>query len=366
MQFKIAVRDFMKKVAFAFYPGTTLLLCLAATVLVDVSLGIWASNMEPASTTHAVLIAIITGASASFFVSLVVELSNNYKNNRMANYELSEYFTGIMEYEAMKQVLMVQTGTQRAEIKAMEECKAGGGKIDADDEREPPLDAVQVVWVQLSKIMPLLEDTYKNKKVFLMDKEIIALRDACSFYAQIKSVIQMELQDQYLDKIMNAPEEAFLNRWLPQNLIDDSPPWFVKALARNDALAALDTLIDRVMETGEYQYIMWRYPVSEQYALKMTDDGEASKEESETRAEGAFTSIALSYFCKEIAGALDKLEDAIIVRPYIGWVLAEHRNSPNRSLQGDVPNWIYERTKKRLHEQDTDGSEPNKAEISGR
>lgn len=61
-----------------------------------------------------IIFALTTGAVASFLVSFVVELSSNYRHNKLAWYELKEYYSTVMDYESRKQVMMKLTPHQRA------------------------------------------------------------------------------------------------------------------------------------------------------------------------------------------------------------------------------------------------------------
>ena len=71
--------------------------------------------------------ALTTGAIASFFVTFVVELSNNYRHNKLAWYESQDYYSVVMKYESYKQIMMQQTPHQREEKKAHDEFVAAGG-----------------------------------------------------------------------------------------------------------------------------------------------------------------------------------------------------------------------------------------------
>lgn len=59
--------------------------------------------------------------------TMVVEMSNNYRYNKLAWYELQDYYSAVMKYESYKQIMMQQTPHQRAEKKAHDEFVAAGG-----------------------------------------------------------------------------------------------------------------------------------------------------------------------------------------------------------------------------------------------
>lgn len=113
--------------SFAFYPKTTLIACVIFSVIVVTILGAAMVLTPEGSDFYNIVFALTTGAVASFFVSFVVELSNNYRHNKLAWYELREYYSTVMDYESHKQVMMKLTPYQRAEKKAHEEFVAAGG-----------------------------------------------------------------------------------------------------------------------------------------------------------------------------------------------------------------------------------------------
>ena len=115
MRLKNRLNETLCFLSFAFYPKTTLIACVIFSVIVVIILGV-AMTITPEGTGfYNIVFALTTGAVASFFVSFVVELSNNYRHNKLAWYELKEYYSTVMDYESHKQVMMKLTPHQRAE-----------------------------------------------------------------------------------------------------------------------------------------------------------------------------------------------------------------------------------------------------------
>ena len=142
MRLKNRLNETLCFLSFAFYPKTTLIACVIFSVIVVTILGV-AMTITPEGTGfYNIVFALTTGAVASFFVSFVVELSNNYRHNKLAWYELKEYYSTVMDYESHKQVMMKLTPHQRAEKKAHEEFVAAGG-IKENDEYDQPKDIIQ-------------------------------------------------------------------------------------------------------------------------------------------------------------------------------------------------------------------------------
>ena len=127
MKMKYRIKEALQFLTFAFYPRTTLIACVVISVIVIVILGIAMAFTPQDSGSYNMVYALTTGAIASFFVTFVVEMSNNYRHNKLAWYELQDYYSAVVEYESYKQIMMQQTPHQRAERKAYDEFVAVGG-----------------------------------------------------------------------------------------------------------------------------------------------------------------------------------------------------------------------------------------------
>lgn len=127
MKMKYRIKEALQFLTFAFYPRTTLIACVVISVIVIVILGIAMAFTPQDSGSYNMVYALTTGAIASFFVTFVVELSNNYRHNKLAWYELQDYYSVVMKYESYKQIMMQQTPHQREEKKAHDEFVAAGG-----------------------------------------------------------------------------------------------------------------------------------------------------------------------------------------------------------------------------------------------
>ena len=166
MRLKNRLNEALRFLSFAFYPKTTLIACVIFSASVITILGVAMALVPEWSGFYNIVFALTTGAIASFFVSFVIELSNNYRHNKLAWYELKEYYSTIMDYESYKQVMMKLTPHQRAEKKAHEEFVAAGG-IEEIDEYDQPKDIIQITWERLPNMMPIFKQVFNDKKQFL-------------------------------------------------------------------------------------------------------------------------------------------------------------------------------------------------------
>lgn len=109
MRLKYKLKNFTCYITFALYPATTLVACLVSALVINGLLAWGMFRLDTDSVAYDIFFALITGATASFFVSIVVELTNNYKHNKLAWYELQGYYQVITDYEVMKHILMHNT-----------------------------------------------------------------------------------------------------------------------------------------------------------------------------------------------------------------------------------------------------------------
>ena len=150
--------------SFAFYPITSIAICIVTVVILDGILGKVMLQIGKGTVEYDILFAIVTGVTASFIVSIIIELSNNYKENKMSWIMLREYYN----------VLMRTTYFLEEEQQAIDEYIARGGKLGEED-KETPMDIIEATWNQLPNIMPVIQKTVNDKKEFLMEQEIDSL-----------------------------------------------------------------------------------------------------------------------------------------------------------------------------------------------
>ena len=395
MRLKYRLQAALQFFTFAFYPKTTLIVCLVFTVFVLAILGIGMSAVSADSMLYDLLFALTTGAVASFIVSIVVELSGNYKNNKLAWYELQDYYAAVTDYETTKWVHMHQTSAQIAKKKALDEFIAAGGIVETDEDDQQK-DVVQSTWEQLPTLIPVLKRTLEDKKAFLGETEILELNSIMLDYRQIRSNVHTKLMmSPILHNVVNHPDEDFLNGSYPKNILEDIPEWMRTQLAGEENQRALDRLTDAILSDGFLlrQY-MKGYEISEQILNRRSDShGEASVDvhserigvgEGSERADGEeyaydydfsepkdeetfrtlhdemdrqmdenwnpSVSWHISQCCYNIAKSIDALEKSILRKPYYSIQLKMNQDdSKKKALLDPISKQVYEAEKKRLN-----------------
>lgn len=388
MRLKNRLNETLCFLSFAFYPKTTLIACVIFSVIVVTILGVAMVLTPVGSDFYNIVFALTTGAVASFFVSFVVELSNNYRHNKLAWYELKEYYSTVMDYESHKQVMMKLTPHQRAEKKAHEEFVAAGG-IEEIDEYDQPKDIIQITWERLPNMMPVFKQTFNDKKQFLSDIEIDELESIISEYKQIQSFVykRILMSPMYYDAL-NHPDENYLASIYPNDILKNMPAWIRKYLSSTESQKACERYVEALLSdfTLLSQY-MENYEISQKgidaykdeldkveaeveaevepevepedvdyddVDFSEPEDEETFRRQSEIRnkqmeqEEIPFISWVISESCQKIAESIDILEQSIMKKPYYGMMIKYFSDSANKPIDDIMSIRTYEYEKRRL------------------
>lgn len=374
MRLKYRLKEALRFLLFAFYPKTMLIACVIFSAIVITMLGVAMALAPEGSGFYNIVFALTTGAVASFFVSFVVELSNNYRHNKLAWYELKEYYSTIMKFEKHKQIMMKLTPSQRAVKKAHEEFVAAGG-IEEIDEYDQSKDVIQVTWEQLPDIMPIFKQTFNDKKQFLSDIEIDKLESVISEYKQIQSVIHDRiLMSLMYDDALYRSDENYLASIYPNNILKNMPAWIKKYMSNIESQKAIDRYVEAIFSDFKLlsQY-MENYEISQKGIDAYKDELEKAEAEVESEDidyddadfsepedeetyrrqseimnkqmeldEISFSSWEISESCKKIAESIDVLEQSIMKKPYYGIMIKYVNNSANKSIDDITSISAYE------------------------
>lgn len=380
MRLKYRLKEALRFLLFAFYPKTMLIACVIFSAIVITMLGVAMALAPEGSGFYNIVFALTTGAVASFFVSFVVELSNNYRHNKLAWYELKEYYSTIMKFEKHKQIMMKLTPSQRAVKKAHEEFVAAGG-IEEIDEYDQSKDVIQVTWEQLPDIMPIFKQTFNDKKQFLSDIEIDKLESVISEYKQIQSVIHDRiLMSLMYDDALYRSDENYLASIYPNNILKNMPAWIKKYMSNIESQKAIDRYVEAIFSDFKLlsQY-MENYEISQKGIDAYKDELEKAEAEVESEDidyddadfsepedeetyrrqseimnkqmeldEISFSSWEISESCKKIAESIDVLEQSIMKKPYYGIMIKYVNNSANKSIDNIMSISAYEYEKRQL------------------
>lgn len=187
----------------------TIVVCVIATAVVAVLI----AQADDAAG-NSLQMAVLTGLVASFPASVILELTYNYRGNKLSWQELMGYYQAIERYEVKKRVLMGST-------RIRDEPSEPASSLDDDD---APKDIAQATWMLLPTIIPTLQDTLDSKKQHLTDEEIETLANLLGEYKQIRDEVYMILERHVLYNVLNHPDRRFLEQQYPASMLDDLPP----------------------------------------------------------------------------------------------------------------------------------------------
>lgn len=85
MRLKYRIKEALRFLAFAFYPKITLIACAVLALVVIGICAVMMTAIPQESSWYNIVFALTTGAAGSFFVSIVVELTSNYRHNKLAS-----------------------------------------------------------------------------------------------------------------------------------------------------------------------------------------------------------------------------------------------------------------------------------------
>ena len=360
MRFKYKVKEAGNFLAFAFYPRTTLLACVVLSGIIIAILGIMLVTIPQDSDWYDIVFALTTGAIGSFFVSFIIELTSNYKHNKLAWYELEEYYSTVMEYESHKQIMMKKVAHQRKNDKsiALDDTE----ELDEDDEAK---DIIQITWKQLPDVIPVFKQTYNDKKEFLSDKEIHALKYILSDYERIENVVRMRIMTSPMEyDALNHPDEKFLNSIYPSDVIKNMPEWIRKELASRESQKACERYAEKILsdsfllsnfmedynisQSGIDNYETDKVKNEEEMNLEECDmdvfgvpepeDEETFRVQNEKFSKSMelrsrpFDSWNLSTCCRDISMEIDTLEKCIQKKPYYGIMMESFKKITKEEL----------------------------------
>lgn len=379
MKLSYRIKEAFHFLIFAFYPKTTLIACFVFSLVVISALIFAMLTIPQDSNWYNVVFALTTGAVGSSIVSFVVELTSNYRHNKLAWYELQDYYSAIETFELAKQIGMHNTSFQRAEIKAREEFRAAGGVEEFYDEE--PKDIIQITWEELPKLIPILRTAINDKKEFLSDKEIIVISAILANYEQIKfGVRNYILLSPMTYDALNHPDEEYLRNLYPSDVLNNMPDWMRKRLASTESQKACELYAETILsdpfllsqvlkdyDVSQNGLDSYKSEIDEEEELKELDDSEYLEEdepedEETFRARNEayskqmeeenrpFVSWLLSKNCQNISESINSLERIILKKPLFGTMLEMDIKSSKEPLHYDMARIRYESEKKRLDE----------------
>lgn len=348
---------FFKYVAYAFYPATTMIICLLTMVAFDTIMIIFMHRTNSESV-YNILMAMVTGISASFIVSIILELSGNVQRNKLAWHRLFNYFIVVMDFGYQRQIITGEIDI--IAIKSLFRSIAQGLDYDEGDKEGLRIkdyfeklgtdnkgpssnkDIIEVTWEQLPSIMPVLISTLEHNIEFLTYKEIEALQGIKMAYEAIKIAVGVEV-DKYIREVSNEETRGFSYNDSFEDIIGGFPKWyqdFILSKRKDQESAELrdlilkdSLLIDCLMSDFDISSdTLKKYDIDKdknrafrdiffdsmsQISLLHESEGDSEQNLSNEEKYKDIVSFWLSFSCSEIAEFMESLEKSASRRPYV-------------------------------------------------
>lgn len=321
------LKNMFYTVCFMFRPITTVAVSFAFLVLSSILLIIVVLWVEENTKVYEISLAILTGITSSFLISIIMELYNNYRFNCRRQRELREYFNCVSEYE-IRQFFLQQTNN----------------KYITDDSQSSG--RTYSVFCQLKEIIPQLRQVL-NHRDYLYRLEIEAIDDILYYCEDLIKIIYIHLFPTYLHLIY-AESDASNEINSDENnddgkleLAEDYPKlfYFLKEEA-NYYIAKYDTPNSDDKVSEYFMYVIEKAIFDNRHILtgyfEVTDDRSFKKEiaiyEESNMEESLHTKQSdydnrsdwISYFCSNIDKTMIKLQKRAAKEPYI-WEVAGYK-----------------------------------------
>lgn len=222
-------------------PGTAIYGCLMAIGLCIGYLFFMHEKFINGSSFSTLLFSIVTGIMSSCIVTIIIECSQNYRNNRIAFYELEDYSFALINFIEKRDAI----------VHYNEEIEHN----DKEDDNRA-IDLVNYLWNNISIILPILILSYNNKKDFLTDKEIAILKDIDLDYKEIRNTIIADYRNKYLKYNIEEPDTELLKKSVPKFISNSLDNISFNHLANLYNTYAIENFIDYVLVKTKNFYVL--------------------------------------------------------------------------------------------------------------
>lgn len=333
--------NFFCRVLYCFKPVSVIFSCIGFMFLTDVvciMLLFQTSEGMPSD----ILIAILTGVTASALVAIILEMVNNYQRNNKRWLRLSRLFSSLAHYELEVQIATGEfdsSGSWLDLVKSLhdekeetpEEVQRSIRKtkeiveLEAELDGELKRDRVCCVFDKLPELISLVEDAYTGHGGDFHRHELESMYSILSGYRQIISEVSLVLLElSSLRPEKNSPKWEGLMKWLPRRLRSSLP--FGKASPKRDDLIAwlpkyLRNSLDELslMELAEASWEEYRQRVAETLVrqgalalegvgIKLADDMIFCDEEEEDTQEYEIEDLYNCAYSKIISNQVHEID----------------------------------------------------------
>lgn len=279
-----------------------------------------------------VLMALITGITASVIVAVIIEMTNNYQRNNKRWLLLSRLFETLSYYSSLMEIYTGKIDLNKAHIalvtsihqnmvdereESPEEAQiaienAASVFLEGEDEEEwGHCDRVCSVFSHLPEIVPEIDDAYHNYEGNFNKHELESMAIILEKYKQIEKTVELELLKQSTLKFGLSPRDpGELVTWLPNRIKKDLSESVVLALAQEVWNSGRTQIANTLIKRGTSGLSSLGIELSDAYL----DDG-SGDEPTQEESEDSFPGNVISRLTAEIDHELISLQGIIKTEP---------------------------------------------------
>lgn len=334
MRYKMAFQDLYYRFLYLFRPFIVIGTCLAFMTAADI-IGYILLLCVQSAEAHDVILAIITGITASVIVAIIIEMANNYQRNNKRRLLLSRLFLTLLHYSSSLAISTGHFDSNRSHIdfttKIHKKMVAQGKETEEeaqtaikrattvfkDDEKDEAWkqahDRVRCVFNRLPDIIPQIEEAYRNFDGGFKMKELKSMETILWKYEQVKLSVQDEVMDHSTILYGVDPQDpGELVTWLPERVKCDLDDMTLLMLAQAEREEERKKTAEAIVSVGASGLSSLGIEISEELIEDESDD-----EYFENAKDVSLGSI-LSTMVSDIDRELINLQDIIKSEPGFG------------------------------------------------
>lgn len=273
---KMAFQDAFNKVRYLFRPAKVIVACLSFAVVADLIGVLLISFLFKEGTAYDVILALITGVTASVVVSVIIEMVNNYQRNNKRWLFLAPLYSTLLHYSSSLAIStghydtnkshidfvtqvhqnLVAQGQESEEEAAAAIERASSAFLDDEDETAEDWkrdhDRIRCVFSRLPDIIPQIDDAYRNHADVLSRKELDSMDTILTAYQQIKDTLEsLVMQKSTIIYGLDPKDPGDLVTWLPKRVKKDLGRSILLTLAQEERESERKRIVEALVKGGD-------------------------------------------------------------------------------------------------------------------
>ncbi|NYB74523.1 hypothetical protein HZF24_10290 [Sedimentibacter hydroxybenzoicus DSM 7310] len=328
---KYNLKNFIYSIKFLFRPIAPVAVSLVFLAMSFALLVFILFNIDESTKAYQVLLAILTGVTASLLIAIMMELYNNYRFNVKRQRELREFFRVVANYKVNIDSI-IKTNDRYENI-------LGNGRSYA-------------IFCQLYKIVPKLKEALNNRD-YLYQKEIEEIDDILYEYDDLLNIIHYKSFEYFLGLIVDETEDQTEFKGKPAEQVkahefnddsentDEAISSLLKFLEKeakkyenkerdsffyDEAPEYLKSIIEKAIFMDRHIFRNYFEVTDKRYESSKKNDGEEYLEENKNDKDTGyeFRSNMISLACGNIDKSMTKLQKRAEKEPYF-WIMASYK-----------------------------------------